>query len=227
MLIDTKDLPRCIHRHSILTHPFCFRDGIPKTEEWWLEGTNGKKPKIGFLDIETTSLNANTPKAMMLCWYIKPEGSDNYDRFCIDPKHINDIKSQDKEVVKTLTDVMVSHKYDILVTFYGTGFDIKFMRSRALKHGIDFPVYGETLHLDLYYATKSKLKLHSNRLASVCEFFGIKGKTPLDLSIWDRAAYGDKQALSEIFEHNKFDVIILEQLYYKLRPFIKFTKRSL
>ena len=222
MLINTKDLPRCIHRHSILTHPNCFNaQNQPKKDDWW------KGQKIGFLDIETTSLNANTPMAMMLCWYIKTEGRREYESCCIDPKDMHNPEIQDKKVVAALCDVILSHKYDILCTFYGTGFDIKFMRSRALKHDMDFPVYGETLHLDLYYATRAKLKLHSNRLAHACEYFGIKGKTELKLSTWNDAAFGDPKAIQYIYQHNKADVDILEKLYRKLRSHIKFTKRSI
>ena len=224
MTVETEKFIYCRHRHTALTHPNCYKqNGEPRQSKYWWKDFK----KIGFLDIETTSLNANTPKAMILCWYIKPEGSDKFDKFCIDPADINRKDVQDKHVVQALCDVILSHKYDILVTYYGTGFDIKFMRSRALLHGIDFPVYGETLHLDVYYATKSKLKLQSNRLAYACEYFGIKGKTPLDLSTWNDAAFGDKKALGYIYNHNKFDVVILEKLYRKLRPYIKFTKRSI
>lgn len=214
-----KELEKCVHRHSILTHPQCFdREGRPKKTDWWI----GKK--IGFLDIETTNLNA--PFGKTLCWYIKSEGKNEYDKFCIDPKDVVNKDITDKHVIQALCDVLNSHKYDIIMTYYGCRFDIPFVRSRALKHGIDFPVQGETYHLDLYFATRSKLKLHSNRLASACEYFGISGKTGLSTSIWADATCGDAGSLKYIYEHNKGDVGILEQLYLKLRPYISFTKRS-
>ena len=46
----------------------------------------------------------------------------------------------------------------------------------------------------------------------------MKGKTPLDPEVWIRAALdNDKYATAKIVEHNKWDVIILEEVFDKVK----------
>jgi uncharacterized protein YprB with RNaseH-like and TPR domain len=199
---------------------------MPKESiKWWAEAQ--KAGKIGFLDIETSDLDADGFTSMMLTWFVKTIGKNEFLSDKIDFKDMRNAKVEDKKIVQSMVDVLTSHKYDIICTYYGTNFDNKFLRSRALYHQIDFPVYGELLHLDLYYAVKKNLKLGSNRLESVCDYWGIKGKTKLVWSTWRKAMQCDQQSLDYIYEHNKQDVVILEKVFHRLKPYIKFTKRSL
>lgn len=223
MLIDSKSLPHCIHGHTIVDHKNCFnpKDKQPKLKQWW----EGKK--IGTLDIETSGLEANGFTSLMLSWYVKTVGKNEYIGCCIDPKDIHNPKVKDKKVVQALVDLLMSHKYDIMITYFGTRFDVTYIRSRAMYHKIPFPVYGEILHLDLYYTVRNKMRLGSNRLESVCDFLEIPGKTKLVFSTWSKAMYGDTQALKYIYDHNKFDVKILEDVFHRLKMYIKFSRTSL
>jgi hypothetical protein len=71
------------------------------------------------------------------------------------------------------------------------------------------------------------MALHSNRLAVATQELGIEGKTPLPPSIWGKARLGYKDALAEIEEHNIEDVIILEELYQRVLPYIQITRKSI
>jgi uncharacterized protein YprB with RNaseH-like and TPR domain len=102
------------------------------------------------------------------------------------------------------------------------------MRTRSLILGVPFPEYGEILHYDVYFTAKSKLKLHSKRLDSVAKALGCShSKTEVLISEWQKARWGDKEALEYIVEHNVEDVYVLEEVYDKLRPFVKVTRKSL
>ena len=228
LIIETQPKIYCRHRHTVETHPKCFYpkghdyEGIPKEPgEWW------KGLKIGFLDIETSGLAADGFTAMMLTWCIKTEGKRELLSDCIDIKDIHNPKVEDRKIIQSLVDILNSHRYGVIATYYGTNFDNKFVRSRAMYHNIKFPVYGELQHLDLYYSVRSKMRLGSNRLESVCDFLGIAGKTKLVWSYWRRAMQGDEKALNYIYDHNKHDVIILERVFHRLKSDIKFTKRSI
>jgi len=116
---------------------------------------------------------------------------------------------------------------DIVVTYYGTEFDIPFLRTRAEKWALDFPKYGYIYHWDLYYKVKKLFNLHRKSLGVVTGFLGIPGKTALNPEVWFIAQYGDARALKEILEHNEYDVIILEKLHKRIKEYTKWDKRSL
>jgi Predicted exonuclease len=201
----------CEHRHIGTEHPNCYVRFLDK-----VDGTN-----VGFLDIESSQLNAEF--GFMISWALK--GLDSGTAFDYIDKDDFKTWSFDKRIVKSLVSNMKD--YDIIYTYYGSKFDIPFIRSRALKHNLAFPIQGEIIHRDLYYAARNKLKLQSNRLKNVTHYFGIYGKTELSGDIWAKATYGDKKAISYIVDHNIKDVEILESFYKKIRPYMTRTRRSI
>jgi uncharacterized protein YprB with RNaseH-like and TPR domain len=117
---------------------------------------------------------------------------------------------------------------DVVATYFGTGFDNVFIRTRCLILDTYFPTYGTLSHYDVYFTAKSKLKLHSKRLDSVAKALGCKTqKTPVDIAVWQKARWGDEEALGYVLEHNELDTVVLEEVYNKLRPFVKITRRSI
>ncbi|MGI0060150.1 MAG: ribonuclease H-like domain-containing protein [Nitrosotalea sp.] len=209
--INPKDF-KCEHRHNGVDHRNCYINYL--VDEY--------PEKVGYLDIESSNLNADF--GIVYTWCIKPRGKNT---IVYDTISKEDFKKfpYDKGVMKSLVDEM--KKYDVLVTYYGTGFDIPFMRTRAMKAGIPFPFYKEIGHLDLYYVVRNRLKLHSNRLASVCAFFNIEGKTGIDNEYWARAISGDQESIKYILDHNKGDVRILEKVHNLMIPYMRNTKRSI
>jgi uncharacterized protein YprB with RNaseH-like and TPR domain len=212
----TEKEPRCIHRHTIDSHPNCFRKGLIKREDWWHD------LRIGYLDIEASNLKANW--GIMLSWCIKPRGEKDIIESVITKDEIFNYNF-DYRVTGELMDAMTD--FDILVTYYGTGFDIPFMRTRALYHGFEFPEFGSIYHWDLYYKVRSKLKLHNNRLETATKFFDIEGKTHLEPEQMIRARYGDPESLKWLLHHNQEDVIILEKLHEKLWSHSKWIRKSI
>lgn len=173
----------------------------------------GHELKLGYLDIETSNLKASI--GIMLSWAIK--GRDGKSNGAIISKE--DIYSgiYDGKLLELLIEDM--NNYDLLFTYYGTRFDIPFIRTRCLEHDIRFPVYRELSHKDLYYMVRSKLKLHNNKLATVCEFLKITGKTPVRPKLWREAMYGNEEALKRVYKHNIEDVKILERMHKKIEAY--------
>lgn len=241
----TKNIPeiRCIHRHTIEEHPSCFAQGKVRynffdDREWerktglpWYQYPDYK---IGYLDIEADGLKANF--ATMLSWAVKDKGGDTtYDVISKEELFNGTI---DRRIVKSLLDTLQDYK--IICTYYGTNYDIKFIRTKALFYGLDFPGYSpeinskgnyvyrsEVYHFDLYYVVRGTMLLHSNRLEVATKYLGIEGKTPLSPDVWRRAKYGDPEALEKVVEHNVADVEILEDLHDRLTPFRKWTRKGL
>jgi uncharacterized protein YprB with RNaseH-like and TPR domain len=175
---------------------------------------SGRGKKIGYFDIEASGLVGNF--AIMLSWAIKRRDENEVLHSVIRKE---DIMSglMDARLVEELMDAM--RQFDVLCTFYGTRYDIPFSRTRAATHGIAFPHYREMAHKDIYYQIRRLFKLHSNALASACEFFGIAGKTRLKPEIWRKAQYGDEKSLKYILKHNIADVRILERLHKKIERY--------
>lgn len=206
---------RCIHRHTIKTHPNCFRKGLIK-QNWW------ENKRIAYLDIETSDLKANF--GIVLTWCLKYHGDKTIYSSKITKKEIFDFDF-DKRVVKELLDELKN--VDIVVTYNGTNFDIPFIRTRALKWNYDFPKYGSIAHWDLYFRVKSQFRTHRKSLAVITEFLGIDGKTPIKSETWFKGTYGDEKSLKAILDHNKADVVILEELYKRIGEFSKWTRKSI
>lgn len=184
----------------------------------WLE-----EERIGFFDIESSNLKANIGN--MISWAMKPMGGPV--RFeCWTRREATNWKKMDRRIMKLL--IKELQNYDLIVTYYGTGFDLKFMRTRAMIMELPgFPEFGVLKHFDLYYAVRNKMSLYSNRLAVATAALGIEGKTPLPASIWGPARLGDKKALEDIKVHNIEDVKILEELYHRVLPYVQVTRKSI
>lgn len=213
--METNKLPRCIHRHTPLTHPACFKPKLETKPPWWQD------LRIGYLDIEATDLKADF--GFMLSWAIKDKNGAVYSDV-ITKQEIFD-EQFDRRINRTLLRTM--RKFGILVTYYGTGFDLPYIRARSLKNNLAFPVYGEIYHWDLYYKVRSQLAISRKSLGVSTAFLGIDGKTPVTGNHWAKAKFGNPQALSYVLQHNIADVEILEDLHKRLENFSKWTKKSI
>jgi uncharacterized protein YprB with RNaseH-like and TPR domain len=117
-------------------------------------------------------------------------------------------------VYNTVTDA------DMVVSWYGKGFDWKFLNTRMLEAGL--PPLPNIPHLDLYYTAKHNLALTSNRLANVQEFLRLPtAKTQLTKRVWRKAQAGHVDAIKYIIDHCAKDVLVLDQAYQKLKPYVR------
>lgn len=204
----------CKHGHTFLEHWGCYRPGTKHKE------------RIGFLDIEASNLSADF--GIILSYCIKDSQSSTIYHGVL---RENDIKTcrpgaEDKRVVEAL--VQDIKQFDRIVSYYGTKFDLPFIRTRALACGVPFPPFGSVLHTDLYYLIKHRFKLSSNRLENACRTILRKTqKTRIESRYWRAGARGDRRSLRYILDHNKKDVLDLEKLYWKVIRFAKVQNTSM
>jgi uncharacterized protein YprB with RNaseH-like and TPR domain len=203
----------CRHKHTYLEHYSCFLTEKPDTSPL--------VEKIGIFDIETTGLKANY--SHMLAWCMKEQGTDVIHEDLITSREARD--KNDKRIVKSAVEEI--KKYDRIVGYYSTRFDIPYVRTRALRHKMAFPMYRDLYHTDLYYICRQKFALHSNRLASVCEFFGIEAKNhPMTPDLWERAGAGQPEALKTVLTHCQEDVCSTDEVFVLLLDHMMQNKRS-
>lgn len=206
---------RCVHGHNGLDHPACFFN------------KNGGEVRIGFADIEASNLAATFGIAYTYC--IKE----------LDGKIIERAISLDDLYNAEYDKNLIAHfiddcsKFTHLIWHYGTDrrFDMPFLRTRAVKWGLPFPKHKCLFVGDTYPILKNKFKLHSNRLETACDFFGIPSKGhKLNPDIWLYMITGNrklmKKAIDYILVHNREDVESLEKLWKKISKFTPLGKHS-
>ena len=208
---------RCTHGHNGLMHMACYDRGNSKREE-----------RVGFCDIEASNLVATFGIAYTYC--IKPAGGEIIGRSIGLRDLYNGI--YDKRLIQQF--IEDAKNYDRLIFHYGENgrFDIPFLRTRAVLWGLKFPEYKCQYVSDTYPILKNKFRLHSNRLETACDFFGIDSKGhKLKPDIWLKMITGNKklmkQALDYIMVHNKEDVVSLELLWNKISKYTRIGKTSI
>lgn len=181
-----------------------------------------REEKLAFLDIEASGLDANF--GYMLSWVLKPRGEDPIFDIITKKEIMNGTDVLDKRIVRSLLKKLDG--VDIVCGYYSTRYDIPYIRTRAMVHGLQFPHYGTLKHYDLYYTVRNKLKLHRNRQEVACDVLGIQGKDHVEMGTWQKAKLGDADALLEVLDHNVRDVVTLEQLFEKMRPHSRIMRKS-
>ncbi len=192
-----------------------------------LESENIDTPVIGFLDIETAphlaysfgrwkqflSQDSIEKEGFILCASWRFSSSNEIHSVAIET--VEDmIDGNDSKILESLYDFF--EKCDIVVAHNGKRFDIPMIKTRLLAHG--FPPVKNVKVIDTLSIARSQFRFPSNKLDSICAYLGLGRKLGHDgISLWIRCLKGDKDAMQEMVEYNKYDVVLLEMLYYKLR----------
>jgi hypothetical protein len=188
-----------------------------------------KKPRLLFLDIETSPLRSYTwrlwkqdiPTAAiisdwwMISWSAKWAGEEGVFSQAVTSKEA--LIEDDSRIVNTLWHLL--NQANIVCTHNGERFDIPKIRSRFLIHGL--PPTRPYLQIDTLKVVKKEFGFSSNKLDYIAQVLGLPGKLPTGLDLWIRCMEGDAAALKIMEEYNRNDVIVLENVYMLLRPFVK------
>lgn len=121
-----------------------------------------------------------------------------------------DSKQNDKRMLQQF--IEVANTANELVGHNGDKFDLAWIRTRCLFHGIDmFPTYQT---IDTLKVARSKFRFQSNRLNYIAEFLGLGGKIKTEFNLWkDILLNKDKVAMEKMIKYCKKDVSLLEEVY--------------
>jgi DNA polymerase elongation subunit (family B) len=124
-----------------------------------------------------------------------------------------DSKQSDKKMLEAF--VKVANEAHELVGHNGDKFDLAWIRTRCLFHGIQmFPNY---VTIDTLKISRSKFKFNSNKLDYIGKFLGIGKKIKTDFNLWkDILLNKDKLAMAKMIKYCQMDVVLLEKVYKKL-----------
>lgn len=108
---------------------------------------------------------------------------------------------------------------DVIVHYNGRKFDVPHLNREFVTAGLNPP--SPYKQIDLLHQVKRRFKFPSNKLAYVAPALGLEDKESHEgFGLWTSCIAGDADAWGRMRDYNIQDVDLLEQLYYKLRPWI-------
>lgn len=123
----------------------------------------------------------------------------------------------DKELCKELWALF--DEADVIIAHNGNSFDQKKSNARFIYHGFTPPSpYKE---IDTKLVAKKYFRFDSNKLTDLGKYLKCGQKVETGgFSLWKRCMAGDMDAWKSMVKYNKQDVVLLEQIYLRLRPWM-------
>lgn len=191
------------------------------------------KPKILFLDIETSPLKGYFWRLFeeqggtgmleddwfILSWSAKWEDNDKV--IYMDQRNAKDLENE-KKILEPLWKLM--DEANVIVGHNGDRFDIKRINTRFVKHGLDPLIKGlDYRTVDTLKVAKKHFNFTSNKLEYLAKFLGCKQKKMKSKkfpgpTLWIECLAKNQEAFKEMEAYNKQDVRTLQDVYNKLKP---------
>lgn len=125
-----------------------------------------------------------------------------------------DSDQNDKFLLEQFVDVL--GEADLIVAHNGENFDLKWLRTRALIHGI--PMLVNYKQFDTLKLARSKFYFNSNRLDYISKVLGFEGKLDTEYGLWNDVTFkNDRKALKKMLDYCDEDVRQLEKVYNILK----------
>jgi DNA polymerase elongation subunit (family B) len=110
-------------------------------------------------------------------------------------------------------------KADAVLSFNGENFDLPTLNREFLKYGLAPPAPSRSI--DLLRVAKRRFRFASNKMDHLAQELGIERKlSHSGHELWIKCMESDKAAWKEMRAYNIQDVVVLEQLYSRLIPWI-------
>jgi hypothetical protein len=185
-------------------------------------------PRVGLFDIETLPAEAYVwglrdvfigqeqiiTDTGFLCWAGKflNEADIHYD--VLTPKEA--LEKDDERITQSCWNFL--YNCDVVVGHNLQNFDAKVANTFFLKYNLPPLQYKM---VDTYLIVKRHFRFESNKMGYINRRLGIKEKIENEgFPLWRKCREGEQEALDKMLEYNIGDVYALEQLYYRVRPYI-------
>lgn len=187
-------------------------------------------PKILLFDIETApilayvwglwennvSLNQIHKDWHVLSWSAK--WLDSAEVLYMDQRKAANVED-DKHILKAIWKLL--DEADIVVTQNGNSFDIKKLNERFIYHGFKPP--SGYKKIDTRLLVKKHFGFVSTKLEYVANRLRLKNRKSRHskfsgFDLWKACLAGNREAWNEMRDYNIQDVLVLEELFWKLQP---------
>jgi hypothetical protein len=190
------------------------------------------KPKILHLDIETAPILAWVWSLWkptiaigqieqdwhMLCWAAKWHGKKRVYKEAL--WHYRDRYERSKtDEVAILTALwQLLDEADIVVAHNGDRFDVAKINAKFFEYGMNPPSPFKTV--DTLKVAKANFKFSANRLDYIAKLKRVGQKLKTDFDLWLDVMAGNKKQCKRMMDYNVQDVLLLEEIYTLLLPWI-------
>lgn len=174
------------------------------------------RPKILFLDIESCGINAlKSDLGVVFCFGYKWAHEKNAHTITLTRDEIR--RFDDKRLLKEASKLM--EEADLLVGHFASVFDRRFIQGRLLIN--DLPAIPFTRLRDTCMIARSAANFSSNRLKHLAKILSMKNQKLENNwpEAWFEVMKGNMQVVRELAAYCRGDVLALEELYLRLRPF--------
>ena len=191
------------------------------------------QPKILVLDLETlpllayiwdvwnqnismTMMDRDTKSKAIVTWSAKWL---NDSKMMSDKMTVKEaLKQDDRRIVESLWKLV--DEADWLIAHNGIKYDIPVFNTRCLIHGISSPSPYKVI--DTLMVARRQFALPHNKLEYIAQVLDIPVKMETGgFSLWRGCMLGDQKSLYHMQKYNDKDVLILEEVYLRLRGWIK------
>lgn len=182
-----------------------------------------KKPRVLFFDIETspnlgyvwqkyeTDVIAFKKEWELLCFAYKWQGQEKV--HVVTRQDFRD--KTDKVITQTLWSLF--DQADVIIAHNGQSFDNKKSKAKFIEHGLPPPSPYKII--DTMLIARSQFNFNSNSLNDLGQLLKLGKKIPTGgFDLWLACMAGDKNAWKKMAKYNKQDVVLLEKVYEKLKP---------
>ncbi len=134
------------------------------------------------------------------------------------PKYYRENPDCDYKVIKTLWNLF--DKADMIVAHNGDSFDRKKANARFLAHGMTPPSPYKSV--DTLKCARQQFKFNSNKLGDLAGQLGLGHKAVTGgFQLWKKCLAGDPAAWHRMETYARRDVLLLEKVYDRLKPWFK------
>lgn len=133
------------------------------------------------------------------------------------------LERDDKSLVDEI--YLLLQQADVVIAHNGDHFDLPKMNTRFLRYNMRPPSPYQTV--DTRDTAKRAFGFSSNKLDYLAKYLGLPAKLHTDFSLWVQCAKGEKESLDYMHQYNRQDIFVLEDVYVKLRPWIRHPNMSL
>jgi DNA polymerase III epsilon subunit-like protein len=124
----------------------------------------------------------------------------------------------DEQLVRELAELM--NQADLVVAHNAQKFDIPLIKTRMVALGMTPPSPSKIV--DTLRIAKAEFRFPSNSLDSIAAYLGLPRKmSHSGFELWTRCMAMEEEAFNEMLEYNVQDVVVLEEVYMRLRHWSK------
>lgn len=161
----------------------------------------------------------------MLCWAAKWLGSKEiYTSALVDfPKNYKQNKEDDKLILQKLWKLL--DEADIVIAHNGKNFDVRKANARFIMNNMQPPSPFKVV--DTLQEARRHFFFTSNKLNDLGRYLKVGQKVETGgFKLWKQCMEGDLKAWEKMVRYCKNDIILLEKIYLKLRPYMHTHPRT-